>query len=121
MSYDTKKLEIDAVELIAKDPSVVFKEEVAMKLGISKSTYYDKGLHESDVIDNALTNNKFNIKNKLRKRWVDSDNATLQSNLYKLISTDEEAHRLNGSKQEIKQEVVNHSTILEELESDEEV
>ena len=37
----------------------------------------------------------------MRKKWGDSDHPTLQVALYKIISSDEEAHRLNGSRQEI--------------------
>jgi len=44
---------------------------------------------------------KEKIKHGLRTKWYNSDNATCQVALYKLLGTDDECHRLNGSKQEI--------------------
>jgi hypothetical protein len=44
------------------------------------------------------------MKVSMRDKWYHSDNATLQIGLMKLISEDNEAHRLNGTKQEIKHE-----------------
>ena len=38
-------------------------------------------------------------------KWYKSDAPALQIALMKIISTDEEAHRLNGSKQEVKTDV----------------
>jgi hypothetical protein len=42
----------------------------------------------------------------MRSKWYKSDAPALQIALMKIISTDEEAHRLNGSKQEIKNDIV---------------
>jgi hypothetical protein len=42
------------------------------------------------------------MKVSMRQKWYESDNATLQIGLMKLISDDDEAHRLNGTKREIK-------------------
>ena len=37
----------------------------------------------------------------MRSKWFKSEQATLQVALMKLIGTDEEAHRLNGSRQSV--------------------
>ena len=42
------------------------------------------------------------MKVEMRAKWYASDNATLQIGLMKLISDEDEAHRLNGTKREIK-------------------
>ena len=55
-----------------------------------------------DSIKDIINKNRVEIKTAMRSKWFKSDNATLQVALMKLICTDEEAHRLNGSKQEIK-------------------
>jgi hypothetical protein len=38
----------------------------------------------------------------MRNKWYKSESATLQIALMKMIATEDEAHRLNGSRQEIK-------------------
>jgi hypothetical protein len=42
------------------------------------------------------------MKIEMRAKWYASDNATLQIGLMKLIANDDEAHRLNGTKREVK-------------------
>ena len=42
------------------------------------------------------------MKISMRTKWYESDNATLQIGLMKLIADDDEAHRLNGTKREVK-------------------
>ena len=37
----------------------------------------------------------------MRSKWYKSDNATLQMGLMKLIGTEDEAHRLNGSSKKV--------------------
>ena len=44
------------------------------------------------------------MKVDMRDKWYNSDNATLQIALMKLIADDDEAHRLNGTKREVKHE-----------------
>ena len=78
-----------------------FIEQVVAYSGISKTTFYDKfplGSHEMNAIKEILQNNRSEIKSLMLKKWYDSDNATLQMGLMKLIATEEQAHRLNGSK-----------------------
>ena len=49
----------------------------------------------------------------MRKKWYKSDNPTLQIGLMKLISDDDEAHRLNGTKREIKHDTKKKSFKVE--------
>ena len=75
-------------------------EKVAVAIGVNKSTFYDHKLHESDEINEALIKNRVGIKTGLRRKWYDSDNATAQIALYRLISTDKEFERLTSQKVE---------------------
>lgn len=72
-----------------------FIEDVAANLGISRSTFYEHGLDKSDTIKEALINNKIAKKKKLRNKWEDSDNATLNIALYRLLADDDELVRLS--------------------------
>ena len=63
-------------------------------------------MEKEDTIKDALTDNRVNMKMELRAKWYASDNATLQVCLMKLIADEDEAHRLNGTKREIKDTTV---------------
>ena len=117
MTYDFKKMQKKAIEAITAH-ELVFVTDVPAYLGMPTSTFYLKQLDKDEEIRDAIQNNRIRLKNTLKDRWKDSENATLQVALYKIICSDEEAHRLNGSKREIKQEIVDHKSILEELEKD---
>jgi hypothetical protein len=100
MAYDTLQLFNSALEIISNDPDLVFEYEVAAELGIGISTFYDhfpSDSEESKSIKEALRNNKAAIKREMRKKWRDSDNATLQVANYKLLSDKEEHSRLTRS------------------------
>ena len=93
--YNTAKLFEQSKELITSK-NLIFVEDVVALLGISKPTFYDHFPIDSNEfydLRELLTKNKIDIKVSLRKKWLDSDNATLQMALYKLTSTPEE-HKL---------------------------
>ena len=52
-------------------------------------------------IDAALQRNKIDITASLRTRWFTSDVPVTQIALYKIIGSDEEAYRLNGSRMDV--------------------
>lgn len=101
MSYDTDKLEQEALEAIEKY-RLFFIEDVVVYVSCSRATFYNHGLDKLDTIKEALAKNKIDIKVSMRNKWFLSESATLQVALMKMIATDDEAHRLNGSRQEIK-------------------
>jgi len=101
MSYDTDKLEQEALDAIDKY-KLFFIEDVVAYVSCSRATFYNHGLDKLDTIKDALSKNKINIKVSMRNKWYKSESATLQVALMKMIATDDEAHRLNGSRQEIK-------------------
>jgi len=100
MAYDTDELKQRALEVIKKHNLSVI-EDIVVYIGINKSTFYTHKLHENDDIRDAVWKNKQFMKQTLREKWFKSDNATLQTNLMKLIGTYEEYQRLSNSKQEI--------------------
>lgn len=104
MAYDRDQKYKEAVRYI-KEESLYFISDVIAYLGIATSTFYEwwpDASEESNNIKTLLDSNRASAKVSMRKKWIDSDNATLQVALMKLIATDEEAHRLNGTKQEHK-------------------
>ena len=101
MSYDTNELEQEALDAIDKY-KLFFIEDVVAYVSCSRATFYNHGLDKLDTIKEALSKNKINIKVSMRNKWYKSESATLQVALMKMIATDDEAHRLNGSRQEIR-------------------
>ena len=110
MAYKTPELEQKALEVIQKN-MLVFISDVCSFMNLSKQTFYDHKLDQLDSIKEALEKNKSTLKAGLRKKWYESDNATVQIALYKLIGSDEESDRINSQQikakhsGEIKQEL----------------
>lgn len=100
MAYDKKEMETKALAAI-KRHKLVFASDVVTYLPCCEATYYNMGLNELESIKEALQKERVAMKTKLRKRWLESDNPTLNVALYKLIGTDDEAHRLSGTRQQI--------------------
>ena len=108
MAYDKNKIFEQAKELIEKH-KLFFVEDIVSLLPVARSTfweYFPDKSDEMDTIKEMLDKNRVEIKSSMRSKWYKSDAPALQIALMKIISTDEEAHRLNGSKQEIKNDIV---------------
>ena len=104
MAYDKVKIFNDSLQII-REHKLYFIEDIVAYLPCAKPTFYDMfppGSNELNELKEELSVNRVHTKVKMRKKWEDSDNATLQMGLMKLIGTEEEAHRLNGTKQEIR-------------------
>ena len=101
MAHKKEDLINESLDAIKKY-KLFFIEDVVAYISCPKSTFYNQKLHELDLIKDALTKNRIEIKVSMRNKWYNSESATLQIALMKLISSDDEAHRLNGSRQEIK-------------------
>ncbi len=77
--------------------NLYFIEDIITMLPCSKATFYEYFPSNSDELNKIkemIEMNKVAQKVKMRKKWGDSDNATLQMALMKLISTDDERKRL---------------------------
>ena len=103
MANDRNKI-FEKAKLAIIENKLIFIEEIVSFLPISKPTFYDYFKIDSDELNTLkalLDNNKVNIKIKLRNKWEDSENPTLQVALYKLTSSEDELRRLSVAKQEI--------------------
>lgn len=97
MAYDKKKIFEQAKEAIVKH-KLFFMDEVPDFLPCSRSTfyeYYPDGSDELDKLKSLISVNKTQIKTSLRSKWYQSDNATLQLALMKLLSSPEELRKLS--------------------------
>jgi hypothetical protein len=107
VAYDRKKV-FEKTMAAIDEHKLFFIEDVLPYSGVSKPTFYDffkVDSNELNTIKESLDKNKTEIKVSMRSKWYKSDNATLQVALMKMIATDEEAHRLNGTKQEVNQTI----------------
>jgi len=102
MAYDTKELEKKALAAIDKH-KLMFMEHIVAFLPCSKETFYNHKLHESDAIKKAVEEMRVSKKTKMLSNWINSETPSLQIAAMKMIAEEHEAHRLNGTKQEIKQ------------------
>lgn len=100
----TEKEIQQCLDIIQKDPDIVFIDDLTTELPYSRPTFYNKGLNRVDSIKKAIEDNRINLKKKLRSNWVKSDNPTLQIALYKLIGNEDEYYKLANAKQLIKNE-----------------
>jgi len=110
MAYNTEELKQQAIDR-AKKSKCVWIEELVGLMPCSKPTFYEHFPNESNdykKIVEILERNRVELKNQQRKKWFDSDNATLQIAHYKLIATPEERKRLTLSYQEIKGKIDNN-------------
>jgi len=107
MAYKTEELKEKALEAI-KEHDIIFIDELVAYLPCSKSTFYEHKLDKSDELKEAIEKKRTETKQTLRKKWKDSDNATLQMGLYKLLASDPERKALSQS-------YIDHSTHGKEI------
>lgn len=103
MAYDPQKIYKQALE-VAEQKKCFFIDQLVSFLPISISTFYEyfpASSEEMEAIKAVLNKNKVEVKSAMYNKWFKSDNSTLQIALMKLIATDEEAHRLNGTRQQL--------------------
>jgi hypothetical protein len=112
MAYDKKELEKKALIAIEKH-KLMFLEHIIAFLPCSKPTFYDLKLNESNAIKKAVEEMRISKKTKMLSNWIDSETPSLQIAAMKMISEEHEAHRLNGTRQEIKHDGGIKSTLIE--------
>ena len=112
-----EELKVKAIKVINEN-DLIFIEDVCAMCGISAPTFYDKFHVDSNdfkELRQLLDSNKINLKVKLRKKWLDSDNATTQLALYKLCSTTEEHKKLQQNYTEVSGELNTSPLTTEEI------
>jgi len=97
MAYKTEELIKKALEVVEKH-NLFFIEDVVAYLPCSRQTFYTHNLDKLESLKELLDANRINAKVKMRKKWSESDNATLQIALYQLIATDEENSKINSQR-----------------------
>lgn len=102
MAYDKNELEKKALAAIEKH-KLMFIEHIVAFLPCSKPTFYALELNESNAIKKAVEEMRVSKKTKMLSNWINSETPSLQIAAMKMIAEEHEAHRLNGTKQEIKQ------------------
>ena len=96
MAYD--KIEIfKQAKRVTQENNLFFVDDIIAYLPCSRSTFYEfypDGSDELDELKGILESNRVTLKVGMRKKWNDSDNATLQLSLMKLVCTDDERKKL---------------------------
>lgn len=92
MAYTKKEKEAILKKAIkaAKDKKLFFMHYVVAYLPISSRTFYEWKFQESQELKDILEENAILKKAQLLNKWSNSDNATLQIALFKLLATDNE-------------------------------
>ncbi len=96
MAYDTQKLEETALTEITKR-KLVFISEIIPFLPCDKTTFYAHKLNQSDSIKEALEANRIDLKLKIRRKLLESDNPIALIASYKLFAEPSELERLNSN------------------------
>jgi hypothetical protein len=86
-----------ALEVIPREQCVTI-EELCLYLPIKKGTFYAWDLNDDDSIKAAINEEKVKVKQHLRRKWRDSDNATLQVAELKLCANEEELDVLSTNR-----------------------
>jgi len=100
MAYNKQELIDKSIEVI-KEHELVFISDVIAYLPCSTATFYNHKLEQLEELKELLEQNIIETKIQLRKKWFNSDNATLQLALYKLLGTDEERKKLSQTFQDL--------------------
>jgi hypothetical protein len=99
MAYDKGDIEDKALKVIQENKLVYF-DELCLYLQPSRATLYNMGIDKLDSIKEAIGKNRVERKKKMRNKWEESDNATLQIAAYKLIAEDDEIAKITMSRVE---------------------
>lgn len=97
MANNKEKIFKQALDVATKK-KLFFVEQVIAFLPITKPTFYDYfkvDSNEFNDIKNILENNRIEVSSAMYKKWFDSDNATLQVSLMKIIGSDEARRALS--------------------------
>jgi hypothetical protein len=98
MAYDRKKIFEQAKEVIVKH-KLFFIDDIIAFLPISKSTFYEWKLEQSDELKDLLNQNRTELKVSMRSKWYKSNAPALQMALMKLIASPEELRKLSMNHQ----------------------
>lgn len=98
MAYNHKKLFDKAIEIINKEKSLYFIEDLIVLMGISKPTFYEHFPNDSDeylIIKEGLARQRIEAKLRLRKDFEADTTIQGKKFLYNLISNQHEREKTN--------------------------
>ncbi len=95
--YNREEIKAQCIEVI-RDEKLTFFTDLVIYIEPALSTLYEWELEKSEDIKTELAKNKLRSKKKMRCKWEESDNATLQIAAYKLIADKEEIEALTINK-----------------------
>jgi hypothetical protein len=98
MAYDRNKVFEQAKEVIVKH-KLFFIDDIIAFLPISKSTFYEWKLEQSDELKGLLETNRIELKVSMRSKWYKSNAPALQMALMTLIASPEELRKLSMNHQ----------------------
>lgn len=104
MAYNRDEIFKQAIELITKH-NLIFIDDVLSLLPIHPSTFYEwypAGSEKNLELKSEIDKIRIKMKANMRKKWYESDNASLQIGLMKLLGNDDECNRLSGNIQQAK-------------------
>jgi hypothetical protein len=91
--YNKEELIDKCVKAIIENKLTTIDEAVSY-LPCARSTFYFLELEKTDSIREAIDNEKMSMKQKMKRKWLESDAAALQIALMRLICTDDERQKL---------------------------
>lgn len=83
---------------VIREEKLTFFNDLSLFIEPTMSTLYEWEFEKSETIKAELGKNRLASKKKMRRKWEDSDNATLQLAAYKLIADKEELESLTVNK-----------------------
>ena len=95
--YNKEEITAKCIKVI-KTEKLTFFTDLVIYIEPALSTLYEWELEKSEDIKRELSKNKLLSKKKMRCKWEESDNATLQIAAYKLIADKEEIEALTINK-----------------------
>jgi len=103
MNPKVKKYESEILKVVTEKKIIKYSHIFNHYKGISRQYSYEIGLDKSDSIRDAIEQNQQTGKEYLIKKWMQSDNATLQIAAFRLMADKEEHQKLN-------QQYIDHTT-----------
>lgn len=95
--YNREEILNKCIDVI-RDEKLTFFTDLVIYIEPSIQTLYDWEFEKLESIKSELSKNKLLSKKKMRNKWEESDNATLQIAAYKLIADKDEIEALTINK-----------------------
>jgi len=116
VGYNREDVIQQILKVIPKE-GITFFDDICLYVEPARSTLYNWELDKMDEIKEAIAKERSKVKQKMRKKWLQSDNATLQIVGYRLMATREELEAITTNRIESKVEATVTGGITLELDN----